>query len=338
SKRRREDLYVEEYTVAEVSLDGDTENVRVQHEVEEYQDTDRDDDIEDVNTNTIEYGIQDHRYISQPRGFQKLNENKQNNITKYVICSPDDHIDSFKASWTRDMTQILIEEYRNMVDAFRNPHRKQKELWYELSKNMVKRGCDVTWDMCDRKWRNLKHTFKTIYYNQQRPDRSKRRWEFYNALEELYLIKGTTDEAVRKSRAISPPPVLEDQDSMSAGTGLNPRPAKVPRLAPQVSYAQVLDVGTLQNPIVSYPQIVLCDEDGVPINKKQNIASTSGMMTDESDDNPLDNAPSWFIQFMKQYKVDEERRLSVLREMHAETIQVEKRKCAALETLLNKLM
>lgn len=253
--------------------------------------------------------------------------------------------ETYKASWTRGMTQILVEEYRNLVTDFRNPHKKQKDLWYELASNMCQRGCDVTWDMCDRKWRNLKHTFKTIYYNQHRSAKSKRRWEFYSDLEELFTPQGS-DEGLRKSRTLSPPS-LDDQESISAGTspvGLTTSSSMLPRLsavvAPQVSYAQVLDVSSLNNHIVSYPQIVLCDESGIPINKKPNAEPLSAcgnksLLNDsEGSTGP---PPYWFMEFMKQYRIDEERRLTVLKEMHAEVIQVERRKCVALESLVKKL-
>ncbi|XP_069698656.1 uncharacterized protein [Periplaneta americana] len=311
------ELYVEEYAVAEVSLDDD---VTQHEEVEEYHASEKEDEADSSEeTANMQYEIDDHHYISQ-----KIKQTKQSN-TKYIICSPEEPLDAYKTSWTRCMTQILIEEYKNMIEDFRNPHKKQKDLWYEVANNMCNRGCDVTWDMCDRKWRNLKHTFKTIYYNQQRPAKSKRRWEFYNALEELFTPL-TSDEAVRKSRTISPPP-LDDQGS--------PIPSKIPRITP-VTTPQVLDISGLQNQIITYPQIVLCDQNGIPINKKPCTPSTSKSVLSDSEASS-DPPPSWFLEFMKQYRMDEERRLAVLKEMHAEVIQVEKRKCVALETLIKKL-
>lgn len=243
------------------------------------------------------------------------------------------------------MTQILIEEYRNLVTDFRNPHKKQKVLWCELASSMCQRGCDVTWDMCDRKWRNLKHTFKTIYYNQHRSAKSKRRWEFYSDLEELFTPQGS-DDVLRKSHTLSPPS-LDDQESISAGTspvGLTASSSKLPRLsavvAPQVLYAEVLDVSSLNNDIVSYPQIVLYDESGIPINKKPNaeplsVCGNKSLLNDSEGSTEI--PPHWFLEFMKQYRIDEERRLTVLKEMHAEVVQVERRKCVALESLVKKL-
>jgi hypothetical protein len=85
-------LYVEEFTVAEVSLDGDT----TQHdEAEEFQGTDKEDEVEqeDVEEESInmQYEIEDHQYISQIDGYQNLKEVKQAN-TKFIICSPDEHL------------------------------------------------------------------------------------------------------------------------------------------------------------------------------------------------------------------------------------------------------
>ncbi|KAJ9582008.1 hypothetical protein L9F63_003591 [Diploptera punctata] len=336
-----DNLYVEEYTVAEVPLDGDT----IQNEVEEYQQIEQIDGEEDEIS--MQYEIEDHQYISQAESFQKLGHVGHgcwphiNQLELSLLDPPK----TYKASWSREMTQILIEEYRNMVDDFRNPHKKQKDLWYELANNMSQKGYDVSWDMCDRKWRNLKHTFKTIHANPHRSTKSKRRWEFYNDLEELFKPQGN-GEGLRKSRTISPlQNIFDDQDSIPSETstpGLTTRPLKIPRLnasvTPQVSYAQVLDVSNLQNQIVSCPQIVICDENGVPLSKKSSVTATSvpasKVVTQESEQTP----PSWFVEFMKQYKLEEERRLAVLKEMHAEVLQLERRKCVALENILKKLL
>ena len=232
-----------------------------------------------------------------------------------------------------------------MIDDFRNPYKKQKDLWYELANNMCRRGCEVTWDMCDRKWRNLKHTFKTIYYNHHRSSKSKRRWEFYNDLEELFLLQGN-DGGLRKSRTVSPPPPnVKNQDSVPSGTSsleLSASPSKVPKLntavVPQVTYAQMVDVSDLQGQFVSNPQIVLCDES---VNKKQTVSGNfipvDKIETDESEMTE-ESPPYWFIEFMKQYRLDDERRLTILKEMHAEVIQLEKRKCIALENILKRLL
>jgi hypothetical protein len=82
-------LYVEDFTVAEVSHDGDT----TQCEAEEFQGTDKEDEVEqedgEEKSVNMQYDIDDHKYISQTDGYQKLKQVKQGD-TKFIICSPDE--------------------------------------------------------------------------------------------------------------------------------------------------------------------------------------------------------------------------------------------------------
>lgn len=86
------DLYVEEFTVAEDSLDADT----TQHdEGEEFQETDKEDEVEqedgEQESVNMQYEIEDHQYISQTDGYHRLKEVTQAD-TKFIICSPDDSL------------------------------------------------------------------------------------------------------------------------------------------------------------------------------------------------------------------------------------------------------
>nr|CAD7403665.1 unnamed protein product [Timema poppensis] len=66
--------------------------------------------------------------------------------------------------WTERNTKSLIQEYMKLLKLFRDPRCKQKDLWSKVSRNMRQNGVDVTANMCDRKWRNLKQAFKSNYY------------------------------------------------------------------------------------------------------------------------------------------------------------------------------
>ncbi|XP_071438624.1 uncharacterized protein [Hetaerina americana] len=106
--------------------------------------------------------------------------------------------DSSRTLWTRNNVKLLINEYKSLLPEFQDPRRKQKDLWATLAARLSEKVAkeegesgawmtsQVTWDACDRKWRNLKHTFKTIHTNQWRSFRSRSRWEFYTPLLEIF--------------------------------------------------------------------------------------------------------------------------------------------------------
>ncbi|XP_046403871.1 uncharacterized protein LOC124169332 [Ischnura elegans] len=121
--------------------------------------------------------------------------------------------DTSRTLWTRNNVKLLINEYKALKNEFQDPRRKQKDLWAivsaRLSEKIAKEtgesnawmSSQVTWDACDRKWRNLKHTFRTIHHNQWRSFRSRSRWEFYTPLLDVF---GNTMETPRDRPVVKP--------------------------------------------------------------------------------------------------------------------------------------
>ncbi|XP_067128608.1 uncharacterized protein [Centruroides vittatus] len=62
-------------------------------------------------------------------------------------------------SWTDSATRLLITTRLNMDSDFRKPVRKTK-LWDIISKRLENHGYTVSPSECDKKWRNLKTTYK----------------------------------------------------------------------------------------------------------------------------------------------------------------------------------
>lgn len=111
-----------------------------------------------------------------------------------------------KHIWSRDQTAALISTYRDNIQEFRNPFKRQKILWENVAYKMKICGFkNITGNNCDRKWRNLKATFKKIYYDTGRTEESKCQWEFYNDLLVLFTKDFRKEMGVeRKSRTIEP--------------------------------------------------------------------------------------------------------------------------------------
>nr|CAD7197513.1 unnamed protein product [Timema douglasi] len=88
-----------------------------------------------------------------------------------------------KFIWDRNMVYALIEEYKKRVSEFENPSYKKRRLWSKIAHAMRVRGFKMMTDeMCDIKWRNLKKTFKEIYFGK----RSTVKWEYYNVLKHIF--------------------------------------------------------------------------------------------------------------------------------------------------------
>ncbi|XP_067000422.2 uncharacterized protein [Anabrus simplex] len=299
------------------------------------EDGERDEDDHDHDEDGIEFEEEITYSMKIPENsppkFQKLD----GPATKIIVCPTDDAVETVKNTWTRDMTHVLIEEYRKMKLDFQDPYKKQKDLWIKLAENMCHRGCDVTWDMCDQKWRNLKHTFKSIYYNTHRSERSKRRWDFYESLEGIF-IPILVSESMRKN-IVASPSHSQDEDS---NTSLS-RTIEISELS---SRTNDIPKKIRPKPEPEMYSHIIYNENSISDSANYNIPTNSRSNSEDVDYTAMEHVPEvsespprWFQDFMNQYREDESRRLSLMKQMHSEMLQVERRKCEALEALLKKL-
>lgn len=58
-----------------------------------------------------------------------------------------------------------MEEYQKIKNQFRDPKKKKKLLWEEISKHMTLKGYSINAEIADRKMRNMKNTYRTIVDN-----------------------------------------------------------------------------------------------------------------------------------------------------------------------------
>ncbi|GLH05828.1 Uncharacterized protein GBIM_11390 [Gryllus bimaculatus] len=238
----------------------------------------------------------------------------KNSNTQFILCQPNESLETVKYSWTHSMTYILIEEYRKLMSDFQDPHKKQKDSWVKLAENMCRRGCDVTWVMCDQKWRNLKHTFKSIYYNKHRSEKSKRRWDFYQVLEDVFKPQLEAED-LKKTTVVSPRFPTDDIASKSESVSGKDHKVSV-------------DAVSYQLPVDYHSSNTYDVYEAEP----QNEGSQPEDRNNVKDSLP----PIWFQEFLKEYRETEDQRLALVREMHNDLLQIERRKVAALEGLLMK--
>nr|CAD7432452.1 unnamed protein product [Timema monikensis] len=217
--------------------------------------------------------------------------------------------ETLKLTWTRGVIRILIEEYRKLWPLFLNPHNKQKNVWMKLARNMAKHGYLLTWDMCNRKWRNLRRTFKCIHEKQKYSQLNRGKWEFYETLKDFFLVDSH--------------PKLKTHSSDTAQFLFKPRH----------TFADIVDVPTSEGgSIVTYPDVIMHED-----NNLQTTGNTYFLNTTESQADNIhlaavdktkscDSIPPWLHIFMDQIRSDDAERLGALQEMHEEVLDMEKRK------------
>lgn len=102
--------------------------------------------------------------------------------------SPDDN---FK--WNENVVKLLLELYQSELENFRNPKAKKNILWIKIAQKLIDFGYSVTPDMCDKKFRNLKITFKTIRDKMKKTGRARQHWAYFNTMEEIFKTDSTVN-------------------------------------------------------------------------------------------------------------------------------------------------
>jgi hypothetical protein len=226
-----------------------------------------------------------------------------------IIMVPEDVFNPIdKFVWSRPMVLTLIEEYKKVQHEFKDSNIKKKHIWRKIAQKLAERGYpNVNEGMCDKKWRNLKKTFKEIYVG-QRGSPLRTRWGFYNAVEEIF----------------SKDPNIVSAASVSVSTKPFLTTKKIPGPDGQEMQVEVMEVvGNLDEEYVEDGEAIIAD------NAEEHVYGAF--------DSSVQQPPAWFTEFIQQYHIDEERRTEMLNKMHADIVALEEKKCALLATLIEKL-
>lgn len=113
--------------------------------------------------------------------------------------------------WNRKMTQLLLKEYKVLKEEFRNPKCKKHSLWTEIKKTFIKNGYSVSEEFLDRKFRNMKKTYKVIKDNNKKSatGRGTVNWEYYDDFEDIFhndktVNVGNTLSSLSETSSVTP--------------------------------------------------------------------------------------------------------------------------------------
>ncbi|CAG9762566.1 unnamed protein product [Ceutorhynchus assimilis] len=75
-------------------------------------------------------------------------------------CSDIETNPKTEFKWTKQVTLLLLNLYKEKNEQFRNSKIKNKDIWSKILKEFQNKGYIVTIDLLDRKFRNMKKTYK----------------------------------------------------------------------------------------------------------------------------------------------------------------------------------
>ncbi|CAG9834864.1 unnamed protein product [Diabrotica balteata] len=97
-----------------------------------------------------------------------------------------DNID--KKVWTREATLIFIQLVEENDENFQKSIKKH--IWAKIASSLNKQmNVGVTWQQCDTKWKSLKKTYKDIKDYNATSGKNRRKWEFYNEMNNILFNK-----------------------------------------------------------------------------------------------------------------------------------------------------
>lgn len=112
--------------------------------------------------------------------------------------------------WPRKSVLALIECYKANQEDMQDPRRKKKNVWYSISEMMKEKGECVTAEMCSRKWRNLRGTYKAIKNNTKLSESRRRRWEFFDLMHEILINDDTDSLSISPSTSANPDDFVDE--------------------------------------------------------------------------------------------------------------------------------
>lgn len=101
-------------------------------------------------------------------------------------------------NWDSNSTKLLIVEYKNRLEQFRDPKIKKRQLWLEIAGIFKAKHYYVTESVLDAKFRNLKHHYKFIKDNKGKSGRGRISWDFFEQMDDL----------LQNDRSVNPGPIL----------------------------------------------------------------------------------------------------------------------------------
>ncbi|KAH8281217.1 hypothetical protein KR044_011657 [Drosophila immigrans] len=115
--------------------------------------------------------------------------------------------------WNSKSTKLLVELYSERRHRFRDPKTRKRALWTEIVDDMERAGYKgINEDICDRKWRNMKKTYRTCRETLRKNARKRVGWEYYDTFDDMFQnenVNTTTNTTAKTESDV----LIEEQHS-----------------------------------------------------------------------------------------------------------------------------
>lgn len=127
--------------------------------------------------------------------------------------------------WTTSAIALLLELRLSKEHQFRHPSCKKKKLWSGIADEMMKViSADITFDMCDSKYRNLLATYRVNKKKQRTTGESAITWEYFEKMDEVLGQKASSHPAenmlMDTLQPLSPSSELDGEEGASTSSSV----------------------------------------------------------------------------------------------------------------------
>ncbi|XP_070064854.1 uncharacterized protein [Drosophila virilis] len=115
--------------------------------------------------------------------MDKMDNDETETTHYYLECE----VGAEEWHWNLKSTKLLVELYSERRHRFRDPKTRKRALWTEIVDGMERAGFKgINEDICDRKWRNMKKTYRTCRETLRKTGRKRVGWEYYDTFDEMF--------------------------------------------------------------------------------------------------------------------------------------------------------
>jgi len=119
--------------------------------------------------------------------------------------------------WSHKMTMMLLELYREHLKEFEDPDILKKSTWLTVAEEMQRHGyTQVSGPLCEKKFRNMRCTYRTIMEKQDNNPLKKTKWPYVEMIRELTTV-------VSPSTIFPAPPDASEIDAIKLETSCDNR-------------------------------------------------------------------------------------------------------------------
>ncbi|XP_072385736.1 uncharacterized protein [Diabrotica undecimpunctata] len=178
-----------------------------------------------------------HNLLEDPEYFEKYCQENRNEIEISVENLDVENIPPtvnvpVPFSWSIKTTKLLLSCYNEKKELFRNPKIKKRQVWGQIVKIFQSHGYNISHEILDKKFRNMKAHFKTVKDNAKKSKTGQGTvgWEYFEDMEAIFVDDKTinTDEIIISSMSMAMPKEIKE-----LGELLDAPNEKVTNLEPQ---------------------------------------------------------------------------------------------------------